>query len=236
MALVDERNGFTVSRRVYFDPEVHEAEQERIFRKAWLFVAHESEIPSPGDYVTRVLGTDPVIVVRDEHGAIRVHLNSCRHRGTPLCRASMGNSSHFRCSYHGWTYANTGDLRGVTFQAEVYGKDFDKSHFGLYGAKVDTVHGLVFATWNLVPAPLVEDLGPLTYYLEAIFGKFDAGYEVMGPPVQSRMPCSWKSDTENLSGDGYHTPTGNIVGAKNCRDYNSEDCRRQVRADPRDNN
>ena len=37
----------------------------------WLFVAHESEIPEPGDYVTRVLGVDPVIVVRDERARSR---------------------------------------------------------------------------------------------------------------------------------------------------------------------
>src|SRR5918993_3387893 len=136
MALVDDSTGFTVSRRVYFDPEVHDAELQRVFRRSWLFVAHESEIPSPGDYVTRVLGVDPVIVVRDEDGTVQVLLNSCRHRGTPLCRAAMGNSSHFRCSYHGWTYANTGQLRGVTFQVDVYGKDFDKSRFSLYRARV----------------------------------------------------------------------------------------------------
>jgi nitrite reductase/ring-hydroxylating ferredoxin subunit len=206
MMLVDDSQGFTVSRRVYFDPEVYEAEQQRVFRRSWLFVAHESEIPAPGDYVTRVLGIDPVIVVRDEEGTVQVLLNTCRHRGVPLCRASMGNSSHFRCSYHGWTYANTGDLRGVTFQVDVYGKQFDKSRFSLYRARVETIHGLVFATWNEDASPLTDDLGPLTYYLQAIFGKFDDGYEVMGPPVQSRMPCSWKSETENLSGDGYHTP------------------------------
>jgi nitrite reductase/ring-hydroxylating ferredoxin subunit len=206
MALVEDTNGFTVSRRVYFDPAVHEAELERVFRRSWMFVAHASEIPSPGDYVTRMLGTDPVIVVRDEQGAVQVLLNTCRHRGTPLCRASMGNSSHFRCSYHGWTYANTGDLRGVTFQVDVYGKDFDKARFGLYRARTETTHGLVFATWNADAAPIADELGPMMYYLQAIFGKFDDGYEVMGPPVQSRMPCSWKSETENLSGDGYHTP------------------------------
>jgi nitrite reductase/ring-hydroxylating ferredoxin subunit len=208
MSLVDERSdAFRVSRRVYADRDVHAAELQQIFRRCWLFVAHESEIPEPGDYVTRVLGLDPVIVVRDEHGQVQVLLNTCRHRGVKLCRSAMGNASHFRCSYHGWTYANDGQLRGVTFQHEVYDSALDKSRLGLYRAsRVGTAHGLVFATWDPEAPSLETWLGPLAYYLEAIFGKFDGGLQVMGPPVHTRMPCNWKAETENLSGDGYHTP------------------------------
>jgi len=206
MTLVDPSPAFKVSRRIYHDPEVHSRELKRVFRPSWLFVAHESEVAEPGDYVTRVLGTDPVIVTRDEQGKVHVLLNSCRHRGVPLCRSDLGNSSHFRCSYHGWTYANTGDLRGVTYQVEVYGPDFDKRAFGLYRAPhVEVLYGLIFASWDPEAAPLVDVLGPQAYYLEAIFGKFDRGLEVMGAPVRTRMAVNWKPDTENLAGDGYHT-------------------------------
>jgi len=34
----------------YSDPEVLRREQERIFRRAWLYVAHESEVPQPGEH------------------------------------------------------------------------------------------------------------------------------------------------------------------------------------------
>jgi phenylpropionate dioxygenase-like ring-hydroxylating dioxygenase large terminal subunit len=207
MALIDTGGDFRVSRRVYFDPHIHERELFRIFRSCWLFVAHESEVPEPGDYVTRRLGVDPVIVVRDETGRIRVLLNSCRHRGVPLCRSDQGNASHFRCSYHGWTYANTGELRGVTFQREVYGKDFDRSRYGLYrAAQVDTAYGLVFATWDRDVPALPDYLGDTSYYLETIFGKFDRGFTVAGAPVRTLITTNWKAESENLSGDGYHTP------------------------------
>jgi len=207
MTLVGERDAFRVSRRLYFDPAVHERELDRIFGSCWLFVGHESEIPEPGDYVTRRLGIDPVILVRDEDGTLRVFLNSCRHRGAKLCRADQGNSSHFRCSYHGWTYANSGRCVGVTFQHEVYGRSFDKANFDLYSAgRVDSLFGLVFATWDSDAPTLADYLADEAFYLRAVFGKFDAGLSVMGPPVRTVMRDNWKADTENLSGDGYHTP------------------------------
>ena len=117
----------SVLRRSWADEDVFLLEMDRIFKHCWQYLAHESEIPEPGDYVTRKMGRDKVIVTRSEDGEIRVFLNTCRHRGVPLCRADEGNASHYRCSYHGWTYANTGELRGVTYQPDVVGKGFPLS-------------------------------------------------------------------------------------------------------------
>src|SRR5262249_52402381 len=76
MELVSEERAH-VSRRVYVDPEIFELEQERIFRRAWLFLAHESELPAKGDYVTRDLAGEPVVLVRGDDGKVRAFLNSC---------------------------------------------------------------------------------------------------------------------------------------------------------------
>src|SRR5262245_21529214 len=37
---------------LYTDPRIFEDEMERIFRRGWVFVGHDSEIPGRGDYVT----------------------------------------------------------------------------------------------------------------------------------------------------------------------------------------
>ena len=197
----------SVLRRTWGDEEVFARELERVFKHSWQFLAHDSEIPEPGDYVQRRMGRDRVIVVHSEDGVNRVFLNTCRHRGVPLCRADEGNTSHFRCSYHGWTYANTGVLRGVTYQPDVYGRDgIDKSELDLFEpAHVDTFLGMIFATWDPDAVPLREYLGDLTWYLEAIMGKFDDGLEVVGTPVRNIVKANWKTEGENLSGDGYHT-------------------------------
>ena len=52
-----------VNSQIFTDPEIHRLEMERIFTRSWLYVAHESEIPQPGDFVTRTMGDDPVIGV-----------------------------------------------------------------------------------------------------------------------------------------------------------------------------
>jgi phenylpropionate dioxygenase-like ring-hydroxylating dioxygenase large terminal subunit len=202
-----EESQFTVARRSWGDDEVFHREMAQIFRRCWQFLAHESEIPEPGDYVLRKMGRDPVIVVRDENGQVRVHLNTCRHRGVPLCRADSGNASHFRCSYHGWTYANTGELRGVTYQADVFGRGgIDKSTLSLFSpAQVDSFLGLIFATWDPEAPALTEYLGDIGWYLETIFGKYADGLEVVGTPVRNIVRANWKTEGENLSGDGYHT-------------------------------
>lgn len=197
----------SVDRARWSDDELLEQEMKQIFARCWQFLAHESELPEPGDYVVRKMGRDQVIVVRDEAGEVRVLLNTCRHRGVPLCRADSGNTSHFRCSYHGWTYTNSGELRGVTYQRDVYGDaGIDKSQLSLFApAKIDSVFGLVFATWDPDAPALTDYLGDITWYLQAVFDKYPDGLEVVGTPVRNVVRANWKTEGENLSGDGYHT-------------------------------
>jgi PAH dioxygenase large subunit len=195
-----------VSRKAFADVEIFDQELERIFRRCWLFVGHESEIASPGDYVTRKMGRDPVILTRDENRAVRVFLNSCRHRGAALCAADIGNTSHFRCSYHGWTYSNSGALRGVPFMRERYGAAFTKADLGLVQpAHVDTLFGCVFATWDPTAPSLRDYLGPMAWYMETAFGK--AEHEVVGPPSRILVRHNWKIGFENYTPDTYHVPT-----------------------------
>ena len=111
---VDVQRGL-VSRDIFVNDDVYRLEIERIFDRTWVFLAHETEIPKPGDFVSRNLGQAPVVVVRDNDGTIHALLNSCRHRGAKVCRADSGNTRHFVCPYHGWTYERSGKLMTTTF-------------------------------------------------------------------------------------------------------------------------
>ena len=79
--LID-REGRTFRARIHADPEIFELELERIFARSWVPVAHVSEFREPGDFVTRSIGRDPVLVTFDDD-TIRVMLNVCTHRGGP---------------------------------------------------------------------------------------------------------------------------------------------------------
>ncbi|WP_161600573.1 aromatic ring-hydroxylating oxygenase subunit alpha [Mycolicibacterium hodleri] len=194
-------DGSSVNRRVYFDESVFNEETERIFTKTWQFVAHESEIAEPGDYVARRLGNDPVIVSRSEDGAVHVLHNACRHRGAQLCLADLGNTSHFRCSYHGWTYSNTGQLRGVPQTPTLYRGTLKRAELGLSAARVELFHGLIFANWAHDALSLKESLGDMAWYMETVFAR---DYEVVGVPTRLRGHHNWKTGAENWTADGYH--------------------------------
>jgi hypothetical protein len=87
-----------ISGRVYYDPAIYQEELEKIWHREWVYVAHESEVPQPGDYVTRNIGAQPVIVSSDEDGKVHLLLNRCMHRGNTVCQSDCGNSHAFRCA------------------------------------------------------------------------------------------------------------------------------------------
>jgi phenylpropionate dioxygenase-like ring-hydroxylating dioxygenase large terminal subunit len=188
---------------IFGDPDVYRMEVEKVFDRCWLFVAHESEVPNAGDYVTRYMGEQSVIVVRGEDGVVRVLLNMCRHRGMRVCRSDENNASHFRCPYHGFTYKNTGELIGVPAQKEAYGDALDKSRLGLVEVRSGAYAGLVFATFDEEAASLGDYLGDIRWYLDLLVGR--APMEVAGSPHRWEMPCNWKLPSENFAGDAYHT-------------------------------
>ena len=197
-----------VPAAIYNEREIFELERERVFGRAWLFLAHEAEIPSPGDYVVRRIVDDSLIVIRDEAGAVQVLFNMCLHRGMQLCRAERGNASHFRCPYHGWSYRNDGELVGVPFHAEAYGgeRGLSRSEKSLLRpARVGTYNGLIFATLDPAAPDLDDYLGGIRYYLDFYTRQSDAGLDVRGPQ-RWRVKADWKIGAENFSGDSYHTP------------------------------
>lgn len=193
----------TIPLRVFNDKDIFELERDRIFGENWIFVGHESEIPEPGDYARRYIADTPVIFTRDEEGNIQVLFDSCRHRGTKVCRAEQGNTSHFRCPYHGWTYNNKGELVGVPHKQDAFRK-MDIDEWGLGKPRFDDFEGLVFATISEDAPPLEEFLGDMTWYLDIQMNLADGGMEVYGEPIRYTVDTNWKIGAENFGGDDYH--------------------------------
>ena len=206
---VDVQRGL-VSRDIFVNDDVCRLEMERIFGRAWIFLAHETEILSPGDFVSRNMGHTPVIVVRESEAGISALLNSCRHRGAKICRADSGNARHFVCPYHGWTYERSGKLMTTTFDRH-FPSGFDFSEYGLARVpRVESYKGLIFGSWNPHVVPLAEYLGDIAWYIGPFLSRSPKGMEVLAPPHRWRAKANWKIGALNFVGDSQHILTTHI--------------------------
>ena len=108
-----------ISRRCWSDQAVYELEKKGIFGRAWLFLGHESQIRNHGDFVQAYMCETPIILSRGEDGGVYASVNSCTHRGLPVCRASHGNAKRFVCPYHNWSYTVEGNLVAIPQESAV---------------------------------------------------------------------------------------------------------------------
>jgi phenylpropionate dioxygenase-like ring-hydroxylating dioxygenase large terminal subunit len=189
---------------IYTDPALFDAEMSKVFMNTWVWVAHTSEIATPGAFKTAQIGQHPVIVVRDRKGAVHVHVNRCRHRASTVCELKSGRTSSFVCPYHGWSYALDGSLRGVPYEAG-YDGQLDKASLSLRSLRVEEYAGLVFATFRDDIEPLVDFLGDAKTWID-LFMKQGGGYPVTTLGEHTfRFPGNWKIQLENTT-DAYHFP------------------------------
>jgi ethylbenzene dioxygenase subunit alpha len=202
--LVDNKTG-RQSRTIFHEQDIYEQEQERIFGKCWLFLAHESQIPDPGDYFRTFMGEDEVLVIRQKDQSIKAFLNTCTHRGNRVCKSDKGNAKQFTCSYHGWSFAADGALQSVPLEEDAYYNELDKSKFGLHPVcHVDSYKGLIFGNFDPEAPSLVDYLGDMKWYLDVWLDAMPEGTELIGSTQKVEYPVNWKLPVENACGDGYH--------------------------------
>jgi len=190
------------------DPELYKLEMEKIFAKTWVFLAHETEIPNPGDFVQRNMGSDSVLVTRDRSGEIHVLLNVCPHRGMKVSTLDAGNTQAHLCIYHGWAFKPNGDFIGAPAEKEcMHGKIRTKAELGLQKARVAVYGGLIFATWNIDGPSFDEFLGDAKWYYDMLWCRTTKGMEVLGPPQRFMIRANWKTACEQGASDGFHAVT-----------------------------
>lgn len=198
---------FRVNGRAYADQAVFDLEMQRIFRKTWAFIAHESELAQPGDFKTVHIGTQPLIVARAPDGQIHVMANRCVHRGAAVVRERSGNVRNFICPYHAWTYDLTGHLTGIPGRDEPsgYGEEFDQPE-GLYRVpRVENYRGFIFASLDPDIVPLERYLaGGAAQVIDRKLQQSPVGrIRLNGRPYVGVYKGNWKFQSENIV-DGYH--------------------------------
>ena len=177
-----------------------ELERERVFRKVWLYVGREEEIPRPGDYMVRNLKAcrTSVIFVRGQDGTIRGFHNICSHRGNKLAWEERGSCRKFSCKFHGWVYDTQGQLVGVPDEAFFH--NLDKAANGLVPVATELWQGFLFVHMDPQPAQSLEDyLGELGQRM----GSFPYADLTARYAYQTEIRCNWKVALDAFS-EGYH--------------------------------
>nr|WP_047168141.1 aromatic ring-hydroxylating dioxygenase subunit alpha [Sphingomonas sp. Y57] len=182
-----------------------------LMRRLPLIVGHVSELPRPGDFVTRDLLGVALLISRQEDGSIMTFRNMCKHRGGRVEQKESGHRRIFMCRYHGWSYNSEGGrLRPLPYE-DSYGP-IDHDCAGLDRIKTEVRHGLIFVDMSNDPDRTVEDyLGPDVdaqiepWGLERATIFLDKGFD---------LPINWKlvmdGAIDSLHAQYLHPGPGNV--------------------------
>jgi phenylpropionate dioxygenase-like ring-hydroxylating dioxygenase large terminal subunit len=188
----------TLPGRLYHDPEIHRRELRDIFSTMWLCVGREEDVERPGDFLTRTVGPESVIVVRDADGRIHAFHNVCRHRGSRLVTESSGAGlKSFLCPYHAWTYGLDGALRVAPHMDDARG--FDRTQYGLNRVRLERWDGFLFINFSGEGPSLMEHLGEM----DTKFARYRMGDLRRGKRIAYTVDTNWKMLCENYS-ECYH--------------------------------
>ncbi len=191
-------SGVTPEGSLYWDEGVFRAELEKLFYRNWLLVGRDEQVPRAGDYLTRQVGGENVIVLRDRRGTVRAFHNVCRHRGTRLVEAESGSGLRsIVCPYHAWTYGLDGRLTGAAHMDRVEG--FRPEENGLFPVAVERWGGFLWVNLASDPTPIATELGP---FFER-FSRFHPEELRAGPRHTYEIRANWKLLVENYS-ECYH--------------------------------
>ena len=78
-----------VHRSIYTDADVFNDEMSKVFGGAWVYLAHESQVPNPNDFLASHMGLRPLIITRDEDGGLHALFNRCAHRASSVCQSRV---------------------------------------------------------------------------------------------------------------------------------------------------
>jgi len=185
----------------YRDPVHHARELEVFWYARWICVARDEELAAAGDWKLARVGSQSLVLVRDEAGAMRAFHNTCRHRGSVLCTEEHGRFARRRivCPYHAWTYDLGGRLVATPRRMET--PDFRLEDFPLFEVAAGSWGGFVFVHLGKDPAPLASAIGERTErYRRYGFADLRSGRRIV-----LDVAANWKLLAENFS-ECFHCP------------------------------
>lgn len=100
----DIKRAETLPGWVYTSDEAYEAQKEKVFARSWQFAGDANRVRASGHVLPFTLLDgcldEPLVLSRDDEGALHCFSNTCTHRGT-LVVEGEGHARTLRCRYHG---------------------------------------------------------------------------------------------------------------------------------------
>ncbi|MGD9751622.1 MAG: aromatic ring-hydroxylating dioxygenase subunit alpha [Acidimicrobiia bacterium] len=185
---------------VYRDTAQGVAEREQLIKRWPIAVAHASELPEPGDFITDTITGTPLLVIRQGDGSVRAFVNLCRHRATKVEWEASGNRRLFTCPYHAWSYERDGALRNIPVQ-DVGFPCVDKADHGLIELPCEQRHGIVWTI--LTPGAALDVAAYLGPELDAELAGWNLDAAVQERIDRFDNPFNWKLTIDGFL-EGYH--------------------------------
>lgn len=192
---------FNVDINGLFTEDTFQNDLDQIFRKSWLPVGHDYDLPEPGSYRTRKIpGLNyNILLTRGKDGKIRAFHNICRHRGNLLVCTEQGKAQGFSCAYHGWTYNTDGAIRGVTDRGQF--PPYPNAALGLIEIRCEIRHTFIFLNFDKHADSLDAWLGNLAAP-QLYDGYFDNFRRT--ELITTTIDCNWNLVMDAFS-EAYHT-------------------------------
>jgi choline monooxygenase len=185
-----------------YDHNLFDLEMVRVFGRSWIWLGDTEDLVEPGDFITGHIGTQAVIVIRQEDGGVKGFLNNCRHRASGLAFEPAGHCGKtLTCPYHHWAYAIDGRLIGIPDRQRMYPDGIPMEEYGLVPIRIEVAWDkLVFGCLSHRTVPFREWIAPLAerydrYGIER--------FERYHRQLDQTYPINWKAFVEN-SNDDYH--------------------------------
>jgi phenylpropionate dioxygenase-like ring-hydroxylating dioxygenase large terminal subunit len=205
--------GVTLPAQAYTSEEFFAWETEHLLRAGWQCVAHVSQIPKPGDFLNLDLLGEPLIVVHDKDGRIRLLSRVCPHRAMDIMPEGFGYEGHaaqskdgqsgcghtrlFLCPYHAWTFELDGKLKACPEMQQA--EDFCRDEFALKSFRAEIWNGFIFVNLDGRAAPIADGLSEMATDLAS----FRLGEMKMIIAREWDCPFNWKVLVENFM-ESYH--------------------------------
>jgi choline monooxygenase len=196
----------------YTSDEFFRAEQEQLFARTWTCIGNGCSIPRPGHLQPVEFLGQPLVMLRNRHGDIKVFHNVCRHRGNELVWEACHFDKVVQCPYHGWAYDFDGRLLATpnVGGSGVHNIDgLDKSEHGLREARSALWMDLVFVNLSADAPDFETFIAPLQQRIDKLVSR-EQFSELKPASTHGTYTIdfagNWKLCVENNL-ESYHLPT-----------------------------